>query len=116
MTPQRKMRAADHSFLLRVVRWIGLLVACGVTLYWSNQFISDGPVRADALENFQTAYNLVRYGEFSQSTDLTASLAPTMSREPFPIWVLAGWIKSSFNDVANADPHVINGRPQFATL
>ena len=97
-----------------------LLVQCSLAFYWGNQLISHRAVRADALHNMQVAYNLARYGEFSDSVRSKRGSetvrTPTMFREPFPIFALAGWLRLNFYDLAEADPNVINGQPPLVAL
>jgi hypothetical protein len=65
-------------------RMILLVVAVGLVLFWYAR-ITEADIAADAAENLQMALNLKDHGTISM--DQSAPFAPSMQREPLPIYV-----------------------------
>lgn len=92
---------------MRTISYVLLAAICGLTAIWCDSVIGTKAVGTDGLQNYQGAYNLATTGVLS-FTEKGAG-QPSMSREPFPPFVLAGWLKAVFPDIETASPSAING-------
>lgn len=101
---------------------VALLALFGFAIYLCAPLVSYRTIRADALQNLEIAYNVAEYGEFAvhdrskKDVPRDEARAPTMYREPFPVFVLAGWLLLAFDDVSEANPQLINGKPPLAVV
>jgi len=71
-----------------------LLAACTVMVLCVllNGRITDEPIRGDARQNLQAAYNIYTWGVFSKGAAPAQAPAPDNYREPFPPYVTAAYM------------------------
>jgi hypothetical protein len=67
---------------------LAILISTVVTILIGLASIDSSPETSDALGNVTYAYNLAKYGTFSDSTEDHAAIPPDFRREPlYPIWI-----------------------------
>ena len=76
-----------------------IIVLCVVLLlcFLLNSLITDAPIRSDARQNLQSAYNIQQWGVFSRSTFLERP-SPDNYREPLPPAITAAFHFSAWRE------------------
>ena len=82
ISPQQTGKSTTYIIVLGVV-----LLLC----FLLNSLITDAPIRSDARQNLQSAYNIQQWGVFSRSTFLERP-SPDNYREPLPPAITAAFI------------------------
>ncbi|APH71462.1 hypothetical protein [Aquibium oceanicum] len=92
---------------------LAFVAICIVSLILANRGVTEDKIGTDGLQNYRAAYHLISKGVFA--IDAQGSI-PSMTREPLPGFLLAGYLLLAFDDAESANPEKVNGTAEVVEV